>query len=839
LLFLNKPILTNIEKQKLRKLTNNLVRFDSINWKQACAWMKKNIGEKDQTQKVNIQWDKVGIEIIKPRTKADLVVRRLRLLDIIRECDRELKEEMKYYTHLDTIFITNIAIYGLIHGYETIRTLRKLGLFNDYQSYMDKASKISTHFKRYPICKDETKQRLCEIGTLIGYLQNDTDSWNTEKELEGLAQGGNEHGLIGENWEERFQKLLQDIQVPITPKEFISFEEYVKSPLWITAGSSSIGQVEWSYDQDSGRFKARKNMIYDVISPDDLWEIVGKWNGSLVSRAFIKDEMGKRRLAVSSNIESYLHESYLLYLYGHGFKNFKGITLDETPRQTQLRNLDVMDKLRSGLYALPFDYARFDHQPKTKEVTDIIQDIATKVKGVIPGPYVNEFDRIVTKIVRSYNNSTISMTIGQEKRKLDVEGGIPSGVRTTSLIGNIWNSLMTEDATQIVTIILGYNPIKALGIKGDDTYTLANTAVELFMMRLAYAAINAQGLDSKFGISQRVCEFLRNEITSESVTGWANRAIPSLSQRKPWNAQPWSPNSDVSTIANNIYLLERRLNRKIDKLHDANKHRWSGITRQSNNWLHLPIRLGGFGVYPYNGWVPNCKLPLVTKPIMDITNITSLPKFEQLTWINLNEQQMHDYHLAKMTNKIAADDIPGPQKHYSYDFILSMRKLKPTWNKEEVVLKSLPQISIRQDYPLRNEHIKYIESNDPRVPPLHRFLREYNEVELTKRKNKTIELPSLMTYLKQYFGAIADKVKNLEQKGWHRTDAISIATGEVPIEQTSYIHPQLTQIVKDMIKDSNIMYIKGRKRIAKTLSKYTYDASTIVLQSPISAIFRY
>ena len=353
--------------------------------------------------------------LYKVRTEADLGIRRLTLVDIIRKMTNDEINELEYYQHLDIIFVTNIAVYIIIHGVDWCRFLRNNGIFNNFDYFIDISSEISTYFKRVVFDEDNTKQKLCELSSLAGYLQNDTKAWNTLTELKGLASGGNEHGLLYTDWMQEFKQAMTRIQINSknnkTPS-FMTFYEYIDSGKWITSGSSSIGKVEWEFSKEHGKFKARKNMVMDLYTTDEIYNICQKWDGKLHSKAFIKDEVGKRRLAVASNIEAYLHESYLLDLFGHKFKNWSGITLDESPQTQHYRNLDVMNLLAEGKYALPFDFKRFDHQPTTDEIVAMITNISEQIE--IPSFYINNWLNILAKILNSYRQSEITMTIDKK-----------------------------------------------------------------------------------------------------------------------------------------------------------------------------------------------------------------------------------------------------------------------------------------------------------------------------------------------------------------------------------------------------------------------------------------
>lgn len=823
-------------QELLSQLTDNLVRFDSINWAGAILWIKNNLKLKDTTTYCNLD---INDENIAPRTNGDLAIRRLRIKDIVRVMDLDEIESVRYLMHLDNILFSNLCVFGIVNGFDKLNDLRKLGLFNDYDTFITSATKISSHFKRYPICKDNTKSILCELNCLTGYLQNDPPGWDFDVEFDGLGKGGYDHGLIGDNWPVRFHDTLSRVMTRQPINRWIGLNDYIRSGKWITSGASSIGTVKWEKSGERGKFKARKNMLSELYSDDELIAIVRGWDGKLRSRVFTKDELSKRRLAVASNIEAYLIEAWILHIFGHGFKNYDYITLDETPKEQHQRSSGVIRAIQGGAFCLPFDFKGFDHQPRIKdEVQPILRMVVKRVREVVPVDQVDDFVLLSDMMVNSYANGILIDP--KTGREIIQEGGIPSGVRTTSLIGNIWNAVMTSEARELTRMTMGTDLVKKIGIKGDDTYVISDNPVCLVVFRLAYAAINAIGSDAKFGISQHICEFLRTEITSQGMRGWVNRAIPSVTQRKPWNAKPWSPSSEVGTVADNIYLLERRSKINLDRLHLANKIKWSKFTNQSYHWLHLPVRLGGMGLYRYEGWEPNGRLPPVTKPHISIQNLKATREY--VKWAGLTADQNNLYASEVMNATIASDDIPGPQRFYSAAFIKDLRLRRYTWTK---VREPITIFDPKIDCPPISEVVFWPSKKrvDDRaiVPDMPRYAQFVREHQILKNAKTRIgkDIGTLKDLSEKWYPHIWFEVVAHEKKGWHRTDAINLALGEIPVEPTKILHPLLTAFVQESVRRNNVFGWLGRRTIALNLYSITTTAVERLMYTGGSALYAY
>lgn len=847
----NLPKLTSDELARIAAYSNNLIRFQTLSWNKFKRWCSTSGLSAPPTPELGPELDHLTdtelLERMPVRSKLDSSIRRLKWRDVWSTTPADLRHEMRYYQHLDLIFSTNVMIWGRLFGVDCLRDLRLLGLFNGLDHFLDRASKISAYVKRFPYDPDDVKQKLAELSGLIGYLTTDTESWNTAEELAALAEGGNQHGLVTDDWRSLFPQLAELIKNGRSAPKFITFEEYVKSGQWTTSGSASIGKVVWTHDLEHGSFKAKKNMLFEIYTPDELWALAEAWDGTLRSRAFIKSEAGKRRLAVSSNLESYLYESYILRLYGHSFKNWDYITLDESAATQHNRSAKTVQLLKAGAWALPFDFARFDHQPTTWEIQTMVSSIIREVS--VPTTYAEQFSNIASKVVSSYAKSHISMVIDGEEHGHTVTGGIPSGVRITSLIGNQWNSIMTSRARALATAVLGYDPVLFGQIKGDDTAIFCRTAVECWVFRMSYQAINAIGLDSKFGISQNVCEFLRNEASPSGLRGWANRTIPTLTQRKPWTAQPWSPSRDTATLASNIRTLERRLGIDLAWAHRANSIKWSRLMRQSYFWLHLPVRLGGLGVYPFNGWVPSRKLPLVTKPIID-TDVRAAVETDGPQWLALPISARDKYLKLSMSEKMAFDDIPGPQQAFFRDYIDEVRSLKITWSRDNQLLKRYNAFKIvAEQTPILTPSLEpdnswpklqtpNLLSSDSSVPPFPQWVREYMSLKrLWEPQFGT--LPKFIDLASKFFPNISDRIQYYERNGWHRADAIDLASGSVPAEANANMHPMLTDYLRTGLLRAGILRWKSRVRIALKLSAYSAIYATKIQMSTGGALYKY
>jgi len=821
----HKSVESHDDIRYLKEISNNLIRTETLSLN-ACLRLMRSIGSADGT----VYNDKPISDILENlsfRSKNDEAVRRLRLADIL---NGSLELPFRYLTHLDIIHITNILVWVSIWGVELFMKVKSTGLFNTIHTFIDISSQLSSFVKRFP-SSDESKQIFGELNTLTGYLQTDISDTDWEEELKKLAHAGAKHGLAGEDMIKTFKRQLA-MHCSIEQQPYITLREFIESGRWVTSGSSSIGRVDWSYDEASGHFKARKNMLEYLYSSDYLYELVVNWNGKLTSRAFTKDELSKRRLAVASNIESYLAESWTLANMGHFYKAWDYLTLDESPATQHFRTLEVAGKLANDCWALPFDFKSFDHQPTSDEIETILEH---NMGGFsVPAIHKHEWLTIKNKIISSYRHNTVSMQVGDKKVSEQMTGGLPSGVRFTSLIGNQWNLLMTLRAREIVnTLRCNMRDDLVIGIKGDDTYIISSKSSHLLLFRYAYEAINAVGLDSKFGISQKVCEFLRVEMSKDSARGWANRTIPTITQRKPWSTDGDPIDDVVATVASSINTLERRLQKPCHHLHDINKRRWSKFTKQSVKWLELPREYGGFGLYPWKYEVPDVVWPRAKRDAQWKVNSKVQP--QTLSWVVLNPEEQEQYSKVALQYAVNEDAIPGASAGVVHKRLQEIRKLRVRWSKVQSYLPDFEAVL--------NHHPIPTSKFQPWPRPIQRFDDTKYALEITTQYKIVSEivpnLPSLAQVLQTETPSFYARMKLFERNGWHRTNAFDLACGDIPVSFKGNLHPQLTVFLKESLKRNGIFYWRGRERIKMQLYNNSMLLATTYSKTPGSRFYMY
>jgi hypothetical protein len=616
------------------------------------------------------------------------------------------------------------------------------------------------------------------------------------------------------------------VQGSSVPKsvDYLSLKDFIASDLANTSGASTYGKVEWEFEGEKGKFKARKNFLLDITTIDYLYEQTILHLGSQTNKSFIKPELGKMRIAVTGDIWSYFSQAWLNYLTGEVYLQWPGNTLDERIGE-QTKRMEEMRKVALDAYALPFDFAAFDHQPQTPETKTLVYKFLIRGQINVPPEDKKEYDLVLGKTTDSFDHSKIIAQLGDKIERYPVQGGLPSGIRLTSLIGNYWNQTMTQ---------ISKNWLKEVGmtgelpswLRGDDSAIYAKTYWGVLAMRLAYAGINAIGNDSKYGIHAGESEFLRVWYGLDKNYGYPNRAIPGLIQRKPWNSEPWDPEGVLKAQLSTIDTLSRRLARQFPELERIVCEDWSRIRKQSVRWLQLPTNLGGLGLLKFEGWTCDISWPRLKHPNITFTNLAdrSYEHYQSIfpNW-TLTTEELKEVQHSSLVDRTAADDIRGLGSVFRSSYKQALKEMSVAkWYKIDIKTDYLANLPLIADSLARisshTELSTVITTVGTDFGMYAKHQKWWTEVqELAKiRKIKPVLL------LQQFNMNMYVAMKKLERKGLHRGSALDYLFGKISGLSTSPLSPLLVSPIQSALSLSVENWVSSeRKWNRETWSWYT------------------
>jgi hypothetical protein len=741
------------------------------------------------------------------RTKIDLGIRRARASTVYHLYQRAGKEDLwrrwiPQLVNLDYITVANMMLNEYVHG-DWLRFWARAKCLNDLGDFLLVAKHVSDLLKKNP-APMALRLRYCESTGVSGYRNPPFQNFDYFEETRKLSQGGETHGQTGTDWLRIFDEASRDVQGDSVPQtvEYLTLAQYIESDLASTAGASTFGKVEWEFEGETGKFKARKNFLLDITTVQYLADETMAHLGVQVNKSFIKPELGKMRIAVTGDIWSYFSQSWLNYLCGGVYLKWPGNTMDERIEQQADRMKEMHDAAQGG-YPLPFDFAAFDHQPTTDEVQILSRNYLSRGRINVPEEGTHLWERIFKATITSFSKAVIIARDAGEMKEYQVQGGLPSGIRLTSLIGNYWNTTMTQIAKDNLSH-LGMHDVPKSWLRGDDSAIYSRSYWGSLLMRLSYAAINAVGNDSKYGIHYQQSEFLRVWYGETKCFGYPNRALPGIIQRKPWNSEPWDPEGVISAQLSTIDTLERRLGRKLDDLKFVVCQDWSRIRKQSTRWLQAPKTIGGLGLMPFEGWIPSKPWPTVEHPRIRFTNVDPngyMHYEKEFSEWHLSVDQLKEIQSTRMIQKAASDDIRGLGMKFRSQYKLALSELGLIeWRKADIKAfptgqltggaKSLSAVSSPE---FLGRIIRNRAGGFGEYRKMEKWWTTVQEVATVRKDIRPIK------ELSKYNPDMYQELRRLERKGLHRGAALDYMFGKISGLVFSPLSPLLVQAVESAL----------------------------------------
>lgn len=333
---------------------------------------------------------------------------------------------------------------------------------------------------------------------------------------------------------------------------YSDFLDYVRSGEWVTAGSARGFKFDCTVESENIEIRGNKLQFFSL---SNLEAVASRsWNStSINASAFLKEELSKVRVAVSADMESYLKMSYISARCGAWLYEIPGMTAEESPAEELARTTWMLGGI-SQKYIMSYDFAAFDHQPPMSHVVACVDVLTSRISDP---PYSDGF-YVKNNLRVSHQNCFIHTPT----RKYTVSGGIMSGTRWTSAVGNLWNlGIMTCALSALCTYC---RPSIEIYVRGDDVWAEASRPDELMAFKLILDGFGVKAGDGKFGIQLARGEFLRQSFGEWGTHMYASRTWALCVERKPWVAPP-RPGDRLLRVYDSF---ERALNR-LGRLRDV------------------------------------------------------------------------------------------------------------------------------------------------------------------------------------------------------------------------------------------------------------------------------
>lgn len=618
-----------------------------------------------------------------PRTKGDLVLRRTRFYDLHKAGGLHLTWLVRECLGSDYVRALNCAwaMHILGNDFSQYTTGTLWWRMNDFDLFYGTLNDIlkSNMF-------EEGWEKYAEFNALSGYRLEPWPGYDAEQQTEELSQG---YGEIRSLYRTFKELTITHGKLERRRVDYLSFPDYVKSGIWLTTGSSSIGRLQIEYLGKVVTIKCRKNSVIDAVSKEDLIESCIKV--AQTSKAFTKCELKKIRIAVASDIETYLKMNYIAHISGRGYQAWENVTRNEANSEKLSRMYDTVRTLRiESTYGMPWDYKGFEKQVLTSDIEDILYEIVEAGDSNVPDIYKREWEELTSNVMQGLRDSWITSPDGTTFK---VKDGLPSGLYLTSIVGDGFNKVVSGYVIECMAL-LGYNKreLRELHIQGDDTDVISNRVAYCQMFDWLLKNAGFLGGTGKFGILANESEFLRVAYTTRGCKGYLMRAIPGIVQRKPWSDSPFDELDSIRAAIDAMMICSRRSGLNLESYADALLRVWCRKNKISYIAARTPTTAGGLGL---STPIADVRVTYKGKLMLPVATVSG--NFE---WRQDLERQRADRIGVKATNdtllyefaerKSAAITVNDQLRYFSKDTRTAYLSYYQT-----AIVKHLPRISVK------------------------------------------------------------------------------------------------------------------------------------------------
>ncbi|KAH7933712.1 hypothetical protein HPB49_015983 [Dermacentor silvarum] len=198
---------------------------------------------------------------------------------------------------------------------------------------------------------------------------------------------------------------------------------------------------------------------------------------------------------------------------GNTYLPWTGNTLEESIREEITRNEGTFQSMKAGAYALPYDFSRFDHQPRTDEVVGF-QSVT--FERALHGAHCWQPDDVILfeyLFEHEFHNTTVtSPTRLGEQRSFRVK-------TARNLANKFSGHGRLLDTWQIV--------------RGDDTQVVPDSYVDVLGVKVGHDVLGAEVNEIKFTLRPGRTEFLRVETSDRASASYPLPNDPPPSSPSP------------------------------------------------------------------------------------------------------------------------------------------------------------------------------------------------------------------------------------------------------------------------------------------------------------------
>lgn len=367
-------------------------------------------------------------------------------------------------------------------------------------------------------------------------------------------------------------------------KEAIPYKKFIYDPLrWGTSG----GAYKTTVKLESGKLPVRTKWG---------WFLSAATNGTPLEqelstldkacKVFVKEET-KTRLVITTPMDSYLRQSYLLTVFG------------DMPLKSTLTSKTALNDI---LFSRPWHYvsldaSKFDHNVPLQFLTRLFKHILNlkTSDSDLPEHILEDAKNVAKEELKTMEGLTVVWDGAEIKHKK----GLLSGWRFTSLYG----SMLSQIVCELIVTSLGRRDIQYV-VQGDDIILYSRQPIdgEKIIMMAKDIGMSVNEAKTVFGDEG---EFLKFRYCKDVVTGSPARRVRTLFIANPWITE--FTHDNPQTISESWWGYYSRMCLTLGKAVRAvdysalivnDLHQWFAGNISKNDIstaLHTPLSVGGLG----------------------------------------------------------------------------------------------------------------------------------------------------------------------------------------------------------------------------------------------------
>lgn len=378
--------------------------------------------------------------------------------------------------------------------------------------------------------------------------------------------------------------LSQNIQL-----QGLTFPEFVTDPFkWATSGGAPSVSI-------AGEDVRSKWMwaLDNLTRTSDLYGLAKTYPNEC--KVALKEET-KTRLVITTPMKSYLHQSYLWYIFGK--PQYLQSTISKSKANTDIAMSNITNYVC-------IDAEAFDQNIPLWFITYIFESMLL----ALDRRYSTIGDRVIhtryleiRKIIQQEIQDIKTMTLVCYDKQFPYRNGLMSGWRFTSLIGSLASQVIAE----YLNFRLGSNA-KFL-VQGDDIILMMDSLMARYSKHQIIAILEQFGMKvnkTKTTIGP-IGEFLKQQYYPHKVTGLPLRQLRSIFYANPWISS--YKHADPSSLCDSWWTFYSRFSTTAEAYIDHQTftkfatddiHRWAGKAKLSRRelvkLLSTPSAMGGLG----------------------------------------------------------------------------------------------------------------------------------------------------------------------------------------------------------------------------------------------------